>query len=63
MKTANYNFTAKDGTNFSFDSYTSFATWFFGVSRRVMQAAFDAPSFRAMNRMATSSVAARKRTA
>jgi len=63
MKTTDYNFTAKDGTSFSFDSYASFATWFFGVSRRVIQAAFDEASFRAMNRMATSSTAARKRIA
>lgn len=55
-----YKFTAKDGTNFNFDSYESFSVWFFGISRRVMQAAFDQASFRAMNRMATSSTAARK---
>jgi hypothetical protein len=60
MKTK-YEFTAKNGTQFKFDSYMEFATWYFDAPRQVMQSIFDEATFRIMERKATSSAAARKR--
>lgn len=59
MKTK-YEFTAKNGTQFKFDSYMEFATWYFDSPRQVMQSMFDEDTFRKMNCKAVYSAAARK---
>jgi hypothetical protein len=61
MTATQYSFTAKDGASVSFNDYKSFSLWFFGISRRVMMAAFDPDAFKAMEKAATQSRAARKK--
>lgn len=60
MTATKYTFTAKNGTQFSFDNYIDFATWFFGMYRRILVASFDSETFKRMNYLACKSKEARK---
>lgn len=54
MKTK-YSFTDLQGKTHQFETYVSFATWFFSIPRRIAVKTFSPAEFRRMNRVALSS--------
>lgn len=55
------NFKDINGNEYGFNSYMEFATWFFGISRRVLVASLPAETFRKLQWEATKSADARRK--
>lgn len=54
-------FQDNNGTQYGFSSYIEFATWFFGISRRVLIASLPSATFKALEKEATKSAEARRK--
>jgi hypothetical protein len=49
------------GNKYGFNSYMEFATWYFGVSRRVLRACLPNATFKQLEKEATKSAEARRK--